>query len=312
MEGVEGTLSEQKRRGRGVLLVLAAATLWGTLGTIYTLASERYGLTPLTIVFWRAALAAIGVGAGMLVLAVARREGLRAFKIRRRDLPLFLAFGLLGGTAFFLLYVYAVLLVGVAVAVVLLYTSPVFVALMAWRFLGEGFGWRKGVALTLTLAGAVLVSQVLNSEVRLDALGLLCALASALAYALYSILGKRAMSLGYAIPTTLLYVYGTGALGLLIAALLTEPAPLLAMGADAGAWSVLLMLATVQTLGALGLYISGLRLLQAGVAGIVATFELVVASALAVVVLNEPVGWMQLSGGGLILGAVLLLGLGER
>src|SRR5205814_4590233 len=127
----------------GLLLVLLAAGLWGTLGTFYKLGIDGFGLTPLTVVFWRAALAGLVLG---LVLGVAfplMGKGWTALRVRRADLPVFIAFGLLGVTAFYLLYIYAVVLVGVAVAVVLLYTAPAFVAVMSWRFLGEGFGPRK-------------------------------------------------------------------------------------------------------------------------------------------------------------------------
>ena len=301
-----------ENRGRGVLLVLAAAALWGTLGTIYTFAYDRYGLTPLTIVFWRAGLAALCLALVLGVVFPLVGRGWNALRVKRGDLPIFLAFGLLGVTAFFLLYIYAVLLAGVAIAVVLLYTSPVFVAVMAWRFLSEGFGWRKVVALGLTLAGAVLVSRVFDSTYQANVVGVLCALGSAFTYALYSILGKQTVRKGYGIPTTLFYVYGTGALGLLAVALFGDVGQLLRVGPDPAAWALLLMLATVQTLGTLALYVSGLKYLEAGVAGIVATFELVVAAALAVLVLNEPLTWPQVVGGALILGAVLLLSVGNR
>ena len=74
-------------------------------------------------------------------------KGFGLLRVSRRDLPLFVAFGLLGVTAFYLLYIYAVVLVGVAVAVVLLYTAPVlFVAVMAWNGWGRGLErgrWRR-------------------------------------------------------------------------------------------------------------------------------------------------------------------------
>jgi DME family drug/metabolite transporter len=296
-------------KGKGVLLVLAAAALWGTLGTIYTLAHEWFNLTPMTIVFWRAALAALTLGVFLVVVSPLVRRGWSALRLRRADLPIFVAYGLLGATAFFLLYIYAVLLVGVAVAVVLLYTSPVFIALMAWRFLGEGFGVRKLAALFLTLVGAVLISRVLDSTQNVNVIGVLCGLGSAITYALYSIFGKLTLRRGYSIPTLVFYVYGIGTLGLLAVTLLAGTAgDLVAMGPDPGAWGLLLMLGTVQTLGTLALYTAGLRYLDAGVAGIVATFELVVASVLAFVVLSEPLTPVQVVGGLLILSAVVLLG----
>lgn len=299
-------------RLKGVLLVLLAAVLWGTLGTIYKLGTDRFDLTPLTIVFWRAGLAALALGLFGLVGAVFRR-GPEVFRVRQADLPIFVAFGLLGVTAFFLLYIYAVVLVGVAVAVVLLYTAPAFVALMAWRFLGEPFGARKGLALLLTLVGCALVVRVYDPALlALNAVGIMCGLGSAFTYALYSILGKLSLGRGYPIATMSFYAYSIGTVGLLVAAFLTGSdaggaAQIFAVGTDAGAWALLLMLALVQTTGALFAYTSALRYLEAGTASIVATFEPVVAALLAAFVVGERLEWPQVAGGGLILLAVLVL-----
>jgi drug/metabolite transporter (DMT)-like permease len=291
-----------------VLLVLLAATLWGTLGTFYTWARQGFGLTEVAIVFWRAGLAALVLGIVLGGVMPAMGRGWALLRIRRADLPLFGAFGLLGVTAFYLLYIYAVTLVGVAVAVVLLYTAPAFVAIMAWRFLGEGFGARKLAALGLTFVGCALVARAYDlSQLQVNAPGILCGLGSALTYALYSILGKASLKRGYPIATMSLYTFSIGALGLLVVALAGGPEQLLPAGLNLYGWGLLLVLALAQTLGALAAYTAGLRYLEAGVASIVATFEPVIATLLAYFVLHERVEWPQLVGGGLILGAVVML-----
>lgn len=288
--------------------MLLAATLWGTLGTLYRWATEGFGLTPLTVVFWRAGLAALLLGVSLAGIRPATGKGFGLLKAGRGDFPLFAAFGLLGVTAFYLLYIYAVVLVGVAVAVVLLYTAPVFVAVMAWRWLGEGFGTRKVVALILTFVGCALVARVYDpSAIRVNAVGILCGLGSAFTYALYSILGKLSLGRGHHIATMSFYVYGIGALGLLAVALVVGPGQLVSMGGDLSVWAVLLVVALAQTIGALWAYVSGLRYLEAGIASILATFEPVVAALLAFFVLHERVEPPQVVGGALILSAVVML-----
>lgn len=293
---------------RGIFFVLLAAGLWGTLGTFYRIGTEQFHLTPLSIVFWRGGLAALALGLVMgVVLPIgARMRGL--LRVRRDDLPMFLAFGLIGVTAFYPLYIYSVLLVGVAVAVVLLYTAPIIVALMAWRFLGENFNGRKVTALLLTFLGILLMSRAYDpSLLGVNALGVLCGLGSAFAYALYSILGKVSLNRGYSVATTGFYIYSIGVLGLLVLAFVTDPSQLLVTSDNPGAWVLLLVLALVQTLGAVAAYVTGLRYLEASVASILATFEPVVAALLAFFVLREALDWPQMLGGLLILGAVLLL-----
>jgi drug/metabolite transporter (DMT)-like permease len=300
-----------------LLLVLLAAGLWGTLGTAYKLGTDAFGLTPLTVVFWRATLAGLVLAVVLGLTALLAGKGWGALRVRRADLPIFVAFGLLGVTAFYLLYIYAVVLVGVAVAVVLLYTAPVFVALMSWRFLGEGFGARKVAALALTLLGCALVARIYNPDLlQVSLVGILCGLASGFTYALYSILGKLSLRRGYPIATMSLYVYGIGAAGLLVVAVVGGgPAgvgQLFAMGADPTAWGLLLVLALAQTIGALYAYTAGLRHLDAATASVTATFEPLVAACLAYFVLHETLEWPQLLGGALILGAVMLLQLPSR
>ena len=297
--------------------MLLAATLWGTLGTIYKYGTDRFNLTPLTIVFWRGALAALALCLLGITMSLMGR-GWGMFRVRRVDLPIFLTFGLLGVTAFFLLYIYAVVLVGVAAAVVLLYTAPIFVALMAWRFLGEPFGVRKGIALILTFLGCALVVRAYDPGLlALNVVGILCGLGSAFTYALYSIFGKLSLKRGYPIATMSFYVYLIGAGGLLLVALLGVDdsggaGQLFTMGADAGAWALLVMLALLQTIGALYAYTAGLRYLEAGTASILATFEPVVATLLAAFVVRENLEWPQLVGGALILVAVVVLQVRRR
>ena len=279
-------------RAIGISLVLLAALLWGTLGTLYKFGTVEYNLTPLAIVFWRAALAAIILWGVLGAVVPLFGGGWQTLRVRRRDLPLFAIFGLLGVTAFYILYIYAVVLVGVAVAVVLLYTAPAFVALMSWRFLGEPFTRRKSIALLLTITGCFFVARAYDPALlQVNALGILCGLGSAFTYALYSILGKFSLQRGYNIATMSLYVYSIGTIGLLIVALFTgspgSGLDVLSVPADSGAWLLLLALAVFATIGALYFYTAGLRHLEASSASIIATLEPVVATALAFFVVGE-------------------------
>jgi drug/metabolite transporter (DMT)-like permease len=112
-----------------------------------------------------------------------------------------------------------------------------------------------------------------------------------------------------------LYVYLSGAAGLLVVALFDSSSSagqsgvsqLFAMGSDITAWGLLLLLAVAQTIGALYAYTAGLRHLEAATASIIATFEPLVAACLAYFVLHESLEWPQLLGGAFILAAVILL-----
>jgi DME family drug/metabolite transporter len=291
-----------KRSALGIGLVVLAAALWGTLGTVYTLTVDRYGLPPLTVVFYRAAFGALALGLWLLVRQPA------AFRLARRDAPLVVAYGVLGVTIFYVAYIYAVLLVGVTTAVVLLYTAPAIVAVLAWRFLSERWSRAKGVALLLTLAGIVLVSGAYDpGKLGGNALGLACGLLAGATYALYSIFGKLAHARAVPTPTLLFYTLAIGTVGLGLIAAVADPTAFGAPGGRGEVWAVLALLGTAQTLVPIAAYTAALHHLDAGVASICAMLEPVVAGVLALVVLGKPLGLPELLGAAAILGAVGLL-----
>jgi DME family drug/metabolite transporter len=283
---------------RGYLLVIGAATAWGTLGLFYKGITQHYGLLPETIVLFRAGVA---LAALLVVLIGFRRDLLR---IQLRHVPLLIAQGAIGIAAFYLVYIYAVQIAGMAVAVVLMYTAPVWVTLYSWRFLGDTLDGRKLLALAGTLAGAAFVARVGSmSLVRAAAPGIALGLGSGLCYACYSILNKYALR-HYSSWTVL--TYGL-AFGLPLLAVAQSPTDVSRAVTTPGAMVWLLALGLGPSLGGALLYAAGLAELPASVASIVASFEPVVASALAFLVLGEQMAPGQLVGAALILASIVTL-----
>ena len=282
---------------RGYLLVLLAASLWATLGVIYTLLA-RAGLAAITVAALRAGLGGLLLLAGLFIF---RRGWLR---INRRALRVVLLYGIFGVALFYASYVNAILSVGVAVAAVLLYTAPAWVALIAWRFLGEQLTRRHVAALLLTLTGAALVAQVFRiGALRLDVVGILWGLLAGLTYGLWSVFNK--VGVRHTNPWTL-QCYGmlVGAVALLA---VQPPLALDSAAATPQTAFWLLALTLGPTIGASVAYAAGVRTVPVSVASLVATLEPVLAALLAFVVLGETLSVEQLLGGGLILLAVWLL-----
>lgn len=288
----------RRARARGYLLVLGAATAWGSLGLFYIDINRRYGLPPETIVFLRALVALTVL---VVVLGALRRQLLC---IRLRDLPLFMVLGGVGVAAFYLVYGYAVHVAGMSVAVVLMYTAPVWVTVYAWRFLGEGLDRHKLAALAGAFAGAALVAQVYDpGRLLLNGPGIALGLASGVCYGCYTILNKYAVR-RYAPWTVLTFGLACGL-------------PVLAAVQPAGVWQRLsapglcgwlIALGIGPTLGGGLLYMAGLAHLSASVASIVVAFEPVVASVLAFLVLGERLAAAQVAGAALIVASIVLLG----
>lgn len=286
-------------RRTGTIFVVLAAALWATLGLFYRHLIGDYGLAPLTIAFFRAALGCVCLLVGLLALRPAM------LRVGARDLPLFAAMGLGPIALFYLVYIYAIDLAGVATAAVLLYTAPAMVTVASWRLYGESLTPRKVAALALTFGGCLLVARAYDPALlRVNLPGILFGLASGLTYALYSILGKRAVQ-RHSLWTVMVYSLAFGALFLLP---LQSPAALAAAVATPGSAALLLLLALGPTLAAFALYTAALTRLPAGTASIIATLEPFIATALAFLFLGETLAVPQLAGGVLILAAVMLLG----
>jgi len=286
-------------RLQGYLLALGAATAWGTLGIFYTTINRQYSLPPQTIVFFRAAVALTVL---LAVLGTLRRGWLH---IARRDLPLFVALGAVGIAAFYLVYVYAIHVAGVSVAVVLMYTAPAWVTLYAWRRLGEGLNRSQLAALAGAFVGAALVAQAyMPGQLRLNGAGIALGLASGLCYASYSVLNKHAVE-RYSPWTVLTFALLFGVPLLALAQPLSEVWRALT---TPGLLLWLVALGIGPTLGGGLLYAAGLARLPASVASIIVAFEPVVASLLAFAILGERLAPGQVLGAGLIVASIILLG----
>jgi DME family drug/metabolite transporter len=271
----------------GYLFVAGAALLWASLGPVARFALEA-GVTPLEIAFWRAS-----VGGACFALHAALRGRAR---VARSDLPGLLLFALVGVTLLYWSYLRAVEIGGAALAAVLLYTAPAWVALAAVVWLGERLDARALAALVLTLAGVALVALG-GGSAGVTTAGVAWGLVAGVAYAAYYVFGKRWFA-RYDAPSLFMYALPLGALALLPAVRFAPK--------SAAAWSAILFIALVPTYAACLLYAHGLRRVEATRAAMVATLEPVVAALLAWLLWRERLGVAGTIGGALVLGGVLV------
>lgn len=296
-------MHESRPAWPGVLMVAAAGTLWGTLGIVYTLAI-RQGVDTTALAFWRASLAGIVMFVGLGVLRP------RLLHIRPRDVPFFALFGGLSLGALSVVYILAVDRLGVAMAAVLLYTAPAWVTILAWPLYDEPLTRTKVVALVLAFAGTALVAEAHNpAHLRLNASGLFFGLASGFTYAMYTILGRRALW-NYSPMTTVAYGLVFASLAL-IPLISLQDVRFVIQGPPA-LWATLGALAVGPTVISLILYTHGLEYVEAGVASIIATLEPVSAAVLGYLILGQRLSPVQTAGGLLIIVAVILLAASHR
>jgi DME family drug/metabolite transporter len=272
----------------GYALVVLAALLWSLIGPLTKFAIQG-GMSPTEVAFWRASLAWLAY--------VPQGLAGRSLRVAPGDLPWLLLFGLVCVAGLFGSYGWAVRTGGAALASVLLYTAPAWVALLAWKFLAEAMTPVKLAAVALTIAGVACVSlgHGLDGQLGLAAVGL--GLLSGFIYSLYYIFGKfflRRLST----PAIFSYALPVGALAML---------PFTDFGhRSAEAWLACAVLALFSTYGAYTLYYAGLRRIEATRAAVTATLEPVSASLLAFGLFGESFTPLGYFGAGLVLIAVLL------
>lgn len=279
----------------GPTLLLIAAVCWGLLGPVARVALGD-GVAPLEIAFWRAVLGGL-LFAGHVAVMRGRSTGSRVQRLRGWDLVAVPAFGLVGVSLFYAAYQLAIQHGGAALASVLLYTAPAWVALIGVWGLGERWTRTKGLAIGLTLTGIVGIAASGARTVHFSWAAVAWGLVSALSYALYYPFGTHYFD--RIAPATIFAVaLPVGALGLL---------PLVSFHPKTGAaWGALAFIAGVSTYGAYLAYAAGLRRMEASRASILATLEPVVAAIVAHLWWNERFGTWGYLGAGLVLAAAFL------
>ena len=294
-------MQQQPKAGkfnRGPLLILLAGCFWGSMG-IFVRRLTGYGFTSAQIAAIRLTLAAVIFCA---LLAVREPSG---FRIALRDLSLFLGLGL-GSILFFTVcYFTAITMMPLSAAAILLYTSPIWIMLLSAVFFREKLNGRKILALVLAFAGCVLVSGV--SGEGITPAGLLFGLGSGIGYGLYSILGTVALR-KYSPYTVTTYTFLIAAAG---SWAVCGPGDMIGKFSAAenlpGLLLFCVLTALVTAVVPFLAYTLGLRTVEAGRAGILATVEPMVAALFGVLVFSEPLTLLSGCGILLILSAVILL-----
>lgn len=223
----------------------------------------------------------------------------------------------LGNFLFSICMLYGVSMTSAVAAGVVMATIPAAVALMSWIFLGERVGRRTWAAVVCAVVGVTLVSLskqelIAPTSIGLEAnlthkngiLGTFLLLGAVLCEAAYAVIGKKLVgALGPKRITALINLWGF---------LLVTPLGLWAAwqfdfsAVAAPSWLLLVFYSMAASVWTVWLWMTGLKTIPAGQAGVFTVFLPVSAAAVGVVFLGESLGPMQaLAFGVALLGVVL-------
>jgi drug/metabolite transporter (DMT)-like permease len=282
----------------GTFLCLGSGAAFGAMAVFGKLAYDD-GATVGTLLAVRFALAAFLFWAVLLGRGAAHE--LRA--LRGRDIAAGLALGACVYAAQAGCYFGALERIDASLLSLLLYMFPAIVAAAAVALGRERLDGQRVTALVLALAGLLLVLAGAGAG-ALDPLGAALGLGAAVVYSAYILISDSVV--GRLRPQLLAALVCTGAAASLSAgaALLGElrPGELSVAG-----WAWLTCLAVVSTVAAISLFFAGLARVAPTTASVLATVEPLVTVLLAFLVFGEALGEIQLTGGALVLAAVLVL-----
>ncbi len=288
----------------GVLLVMAAAAMWGTVGvaakTIYAISVTN----SLSIGFFRLALAV-----PILLVMGWATLGKRMWQVGRAELGLMLLMGSM--TAIYQVCYYAAIAqTGVMLAtLVTLCTAPLFVTAFSVWWTKERLTKLGWLALGCAIAGTGLLVTVRPEFTGNQSLtkGVSLALVSALVYAVVTLISRNLATRCHPLQAIAIsFIFGAALLGLCAFAtnIVITYSPL--------GWSLLFYLGLVPTAFAYGLFLTGMRHTPATVASTASLIEPLTATVLAWLIFGERFNRSSLFGALLLLSAMLLLYVNSR
>ncbi|HEY0754801.1 MAG TPA: EamA family transporter [Ktedonobacteraceae bacterium] len=285
-----------RQKTPGISFMLLAAVLFGINGSLSRLLFNS-GVTPVTLVEFRMIVGCLCLF-GFIFLQ--QRQALR---LPRHLFGWLIAFGL---TMALVTYTYFVAIsrVPIAVALVIQFTGP------AWMALGEAL-WRRRfpswyvlLALILTIGGVGLVTDILGQSLnKLDGIGLLFSFFALLIFIAYLILGRK---LGEH-----LHPIGSTAYGACVASLfwliIQPPWSIPASTWNPHTFGLILLVGIIGMALPFSLEVAALRRLDATRAGIAAMFELPASAVVAFFWLRQSLNLWQILGCVLVLAGITLV-----
>ncbi|OYT56252.1 MAG: hypothetical protein B6U77_00155 [Candidatus Hecatellales archaeon ex4484_218] len=286
-----------KQKKIGFILVSLAGACYGSSGVLGKMLMNT-GLQPETVVMYRVSLGFLILATAFLILNPT------SLKVKLEKIPYLMVCGIVGVVVGILTYFYAVKLISASIAVILLYTYPVFALVLAKIFVGERITALKIFAATLVLVGCFLTVKGYSlTYLKLTGLGVVFGLISGFSYSIYMVLSKIMLK-DVNESAVIFYTLGFGSLVLLLINFFNQS---LLVSLELDVWVLIVLIAIIPTTLAFTFLIFGLKYLEAGRASIYSTFEIVSAILLAFIFLGERLEIFQGLGAILVVFSIFLI-----
>ena len=292
-------------RRKGYSLIFVAGSLWGLIGLFVTIL-DGMGIEAFNIAFLRTFFGSI-----FFVIVVILLNGIKGLIPNKTELVLAVSMGLVCQTLFNISYTVAIKTIGVATGAVLLYTSPMFVAVLSRIIFKEKVTKIKVIALLVNILGCLLTVTNGNfNALEFSIIGIAMGVLAGFLYATLTIFGKIAGNKKCNVATISLYSFVTATIILFFVGnplgqieLLSKPKVILtAIGYG-----------LIPTAMSYYLYMLGLsKPVEASKVPVIASVETVIAALIGVIVFSELFGIYKFIGIALVMFSVGLISLDRR
>jgi drug/metabolite transporter (DMT)-like permease len=274
----------------GVLLIIVSGISFGAAAIFARFAYEA-GTNPITLLFLRFGIASVC----MLFITLLRSTSFPRGRI-------LLGLMLMGAVGYFgqsFCYFTALTFTSAGLVALLLYLYPAIVTVLAVVVLREPVSTLKTAALILALAGTALTIGSVGGG---KPLGIVLSLGAAFIYSVYILVGSKIIEQGTAIPSSTVIITSAAVMYGGLIAIKGASFPTTWSG-----WASVSAVALISTVLAVVTFLAGLERVGPTNAATLSTIEPVVTVILAALVLDEAITPLRITGGMMILLAVILL-----
>jgi drug/metabolite transporter (DMT)-like permease len=280
------------------IYIIIAGIFWGTMGLF---------VRHLTSYFTTMQIVSIRSFFSMIVLFIKNKNLLL---ISLKDVWCFIGTGCFSIVLFNYCYFRTIITTSLSVAVILLYTSPIFVILLSRILFKEKITLQKITAVVITIIGLIFITDIFGSKLTLNIFGIFIGLGAGFGYGLYSIFGRFALMKKYNSLTICFYTFLFAFLGTLPFINIVETFSVMFM--DVKTLLVIVSFAIFVSVLPFICYTIGLSRIDAGTASILACVEPVVATLIGTFFYKEKLKTTEFMGVVFVISAVIILQLGNR
>ncbi|KGO13288.1 DMT family transporter [Clostridium botulinum] len=286
----------------GLILVLLAAMFWGYVG-VPTKHLADLGFDNYTISFFKTSIPAI------FYFIYSFRRDPSLFKVDKKGILFFIIYGIVVIAGCFIAFNITINLLPLALATMFLYTSQIWVVTISYFMFKEKFTPQKAISMLLILIGCFMMCEMHKlGSFNLSTKGIFWGIISGLTFALQILLAKVSNEkYQYNHNSLLTYSFLFAAIFLFPFMDMKNNIHIFQSSNNLFFLFKSIFWSVIGTLIANTAYVKSVEYIEASIASMVSSLELVIASVLGFIVFNQALNLIQILGMVLILVSIILL-----